>query len=108
ALALRQDGTAALKMPDAQLGALKIEQDRRRPPELLLQRTDMLDQLRLLLLVTMAHVDPKRVSTGQHQLADGPCVARCGAQCREDLHLAGSWGEDCFGHVVSGRWDAMP
>jgi hypothetical protein len=73
--ALFEHRPAAVEMADSKLGALKVEQDRRRPPELFLERADMIDQLRLLLLVAVAHVDPERVRAGKHQPADHLGVA---------------------------------
>ena len=70
ALALFEHRSAALEMADAKLGPLQVEQDRRRPAEFFLERADTLDQLRFLLLVAVAHVDPEGVGAGQHQLAD--------------------------------------
>ena len=83
ALALFEHRPAALELADAKLGALQVEQDRRRAVEFLFERPDRVDQLGLLLLVAVAHVDAEGVGAGQHQLADhprsldaGPSVAR--------------------------------
>ena len=78
------------------VGALQVEQDGRRPVEFLFERSDMLDQLRLLLLVAVTYVDPERVGAGKQQAADRPGIARSGAKRRQDLHLARARRE-CFG-----------
>src|SRR6185369_7421392 len=91
--ALLEDRAAALEMADPELGALQVEQDRRRAMEFLFERADMADQLRFLLLVAVAHVDAKGVGAGQHQPADGLGVARRRAERRQDFHLARAWCE---------------
>src|SRR6478672_4024511 len=97
ALALFEHGPPAREMPDPELRALKVEQDRRRPMKFLLERANLLDELGLSLLVAVAHVDSEGVGADLHQPADDSGVARRGAERREDLHLARAGGEG-FGH----------
>ena len=87
-------------MADPELGPLKIEQDRRRAVEFLFERSDMLDQFGLLLLVAVAHVDSKRIGAGEHELADHSRVARGGPESCENFHFPRSWRES-FDHLVS-------
>jgi hypothetical protein len=98
ALAPFEDRLAALEMADAQLRSLEVEQDRRRPPELLFERPDDFDQARLLAPVAVAHVDPERVRSGEHQPLDRPGVARRRAERGQDFHLARARRKD-VGHL---------
>ena len=95
-----QFGGATVKLSNAQLGSLQVEQDRRRPMEFLLQRANVIDQFRLLLLVAVAHVDAKGVRAGEHQLANGLGVAGGGAERREDFDLART-GSEGVGHRLA-------
>ena len=88
ALPLLEDRPPPFEMTYSQLRPLKVEQDCRGAMEFLLERTDMLDQLRLLLLVSVAHVDSEGVCAGEHQAADHLGIARRRAERGQDLHFA--------------------
>ena len=78
----------AVEIADPELGALQVEQDRRRPPELLLERADRHHQRGLVGLVAVAHVDPEGVGPGTHQRLDHRRLGRRRAKRRQHLHLA--------------------
>ena len=82
---------AAGKFVDAQFWTLQIDEDRGRPRIFLLKPADMLDQLRLVGLLAMAHVNTEGVGTGKKQLFDhlGRIAGR--AKRGENTHLAGAW-----------------
>ena len=79
---------AASKGSDAQLGALQIDQYRRRAIIGLFQRADVRDQLGFVGLFTVAHIDAESVCTGAEQLFDHLGRIAGGSQCREDTDLA--------------------
>ena len=98
ALPLLELRRTAREAPDPKLRPLKVEDDGGRPPKLLFQRPDRFDQLRLRILVAVAHVDPKGVRPRQHQRPDHLGLARRGAEGREDLHFPGARFQR-LGHV---------
>ena len=100
--ALLQSRPSALEMADPELGPLKIEQDGGWAPEFFLQRADVLDQLRLLLPVAVAHVDPERVRPGEQKPAYHLRVARRRTERRQDLHLARAWRKKSSATVSPG------
>ena len=102
ALPLLEDRPPPFEMTYSELRPLKVEQDRRGAMEFLLERTDMLDQLRLLLLVSVAHVDSEGVGAGEHQAADHLGIARRRAERGQDLHLAVAGCEGfCHAHCLA-------
>ena len=94
-LACREHRRAALEVADPELRPLQIDQDRGRPPLLLLERANRLEQRDLRRLVAMAHVDPERVRAGLVELTDHLRAAARRPECGEDAHLARAgleWG----------------
>jgi hypothetical protein len=84
-------------MANAQLWALKVEEDCRGPVKFLFERPDRAHELRFLFLVAVAHVDAERIRADEHELADRLGVARRWAERREYLYLARA-GRESFGH----------
>ena len=79
------------KGADAQLGPLQIHQDRRGPVIRFFERADIGNQLRLVGLLAMAHVDAKGIGAGAEQLFDHLGRVAGGAQCRQYADLAHTW-----------------
>ena len=55
--------------------------------KILFQRANRRDQLGLLFMVAVAHVDAEGVGAGEHQLADHLGRTACRAERREHAHL---------------------
>ena len=86
-----QFNLALRKGSDAQLGPLQIHQDRRGPVIRFFERADIGDQLRLVGLLAMAHVDAEGIGTSAEQLFDHFGRVAGGAQGRQYADLAHTW-----------------
>src|SRR6195256_5331870 len=88
AFAVLELDRAFRERPDAELRALKIDQNADRPPVARLDIANGLDQFAHLVVRGMAHIDTKDVGAGLEQAANHGAVGGCRAERCQDLDAA--------------------
>ena len=84
---------AALELADAKLGSLEIGEDRRRPVEFLLEPAYRFDDLCMVRMGAVAHVDAEGIRAGLRQPSDHVGRGARRTEGGENTHLAAARNE---------------